>query len=50
MKTVEYRIEKKISKAGNEYFVLVIKLTDTLEKEVFLTNAELECLRLSNQN
>lgn len=49
MKQLEYRIEKKISKTGNEYTVLVLKLTPTYEKQIFLDNAEIELLRLSNK-
>lgn len=49
MKQLEYRIEKKLSKSGNEYTVLIIKLTPTLEKQIFLTDAEIECLKMSNK-
>lgn len=49
MKQLEYRIEKKISKTGNEYTVLILKLTPTYEKQIFLDNAEIELLRLSNK-
>lgn len=41
-------LETRTSKKGNEYEVLVIKLTDKLEKLVFLDPAELELLKLSN--
>lgn len=41
------RIETRTSKKGTEYKVLVISLTDNYEKLVFLTNAELELLELS---
>lgn len=41
-------LETRTSKKGNEYEVLVIKLTDKLEKLVFLEQAELELLKLSN--
>ena len=43
-------LETRISKKGNQYEVLVIKLTDKLEKLVFLEQAELELLRLSSNN
>lgn len=40
-------LEKRHSeKSGNDYMVLVIRLTDTYEKVVFLDNSELEILRL----
>lgn len=48
--TLEYRIEKKISSKGNEYVVLIIKLTPTYEKQVFLDNAEIELLKLQKIN
>ena len=41
-------LETRTSKKGNEYEVLVIKLTDKLEKLVFLYLSELELLKLSN--
>lgn len=43
-------LEKRTSKKGNEYEVLVIKLTDKLEKLVFLEQAELELLKLSSND
>ena len=39
-------LEKRQSKKGNAYYVVVIKLTDNYEKLVFLDNAELELLKL----
>lgn len=48
---VKATLETKQSKAGNTYDVLVVKLTDTYEKLVFLEKAELELLRQSkNKN
>ena len=38
-------LETRTSKKGSEYKVLVIKLTPTYEKLVFLENAELELLK-----
>lgn len=46
---VNGKIETRTSKQGKEYRVLVIKLTDTYEKLVFLTNAELELLNATNR-
>lgn len=43
-------LETRTSKKGNQYEVLVIKLTDNLEKLVFLEQAELELLKLSGSN
>ena len=43
-------LETKVSKAGNTYDVIVIKLTDTYEKLVFLEKAELELLKQCNSS
>lgn len=43
-------LETRTSKKGNEYEVLVIKLTDKLEKLVFLEPAELELIKLNNNS
>ena len=48
MKEFKATLETRTSKKGNEYEVLVIKLTDKLEKHVFLEQAELELLKLSS--
>lgn len=47
---VEATLETRTSKKGTEYEVIVIKLTDTYEKLVFLDNAELELLKLNNNS
>lgn len=41
-------LETRISKKGTQYEVLVIKITDNIEKLVFLEPAELELLKMSN--
>lgn len=41
-------LETRESKKGNSYEALVIKLTDTCEKLVFLDPAELELLKISS--
>lgn len=41
-------LETRESKKGNEYEVIVIKLSDNADKLVFLTPAELELLKLYN--
>lgn len=48
----EYKatLETRTSKKGSEYEVLVVKLTDKLEKLIFLEPAELELLKISNNN
>lgn len=48
----EYKctLEERVSKKGSTYEVLVIKLTDKLEKLVFLDQAELELLKMSNKS
>lgn len=40
------RLEERDSKKGTKYQVLIIKLSDRVEKLVFLTDAELELLKL----
>ena len=45
---IEAYLETRTSKKGTDYTVVSIKLTDTLEKLVFLEQAELELLKLSN--
>lgn len=42
--TLETRLSKK---TGKTYQCLVIKLTDTYEKVVFLDNAEVELIKLN---
>lgn len=46
---VKATLETRLSKNGNEYEVLVIKLTENSEKLVFLTQAEKELLKLNNK-
>ena len=50
MKEFKATLETRTSKKGNEYEVLVIKLTDRLEKLFFLEKAELELLKLSSED
>ena len=47
----EYKatLETRTSKSGNPYDVLVIKLTDSYEKLVFLEQAELELIKISSK-
>lgn len=42
-------LEERTSKKGSTYQCVVIKLTDKLEKLVFLTDAELALLQMSNK-
>lgn len=44
----ECSLETRTSKKGTTYEVLVIKLTDRLEKLVFLDQAELELLKMNS--
>lgn len=44
------RIEKKVSKSGNEYTVLLIELVPGYEKQVFLDKAELKIIELFKTN
>ena len=41
-------LETRTSKKGNTYEVLVIKLTDNLDKLVWLEQAELELLKMNS--
>lgn len=41
-------LETRKSQKGNDYEVIVIKLSDKIEKLVFLEPAELELLKMSN--
>ena len=50
MKEFKATLETRTSKKGSQYEVLVIKLTDKLEKLVFLDQAELELLKLSSED
>lgn len=46
---VSAKLEHRVSeKSGKPYTCVVIKLTDSYEKLVFLDKAELELLKLSN--
>lgn len=49
-KIVSATLETRKSKKGNDYQVIVIKLTDSYEKLVFLDNAELELLKFSKSS
>lgn len=46
IKQVNATLEERESKKGSKYQVLVIKLTDSYEKLVFLDQAEVELLKL----
>lgn len=45
---VKATLETRQSKSGNDYQVVVIHLTPTYEKLVFLDKSEIELLKLSN--
>ena len=42
-------LETRTSKKGADYEVIVIKITDKIEKLVFLSPSELELLKLNNK-
>lgn len=44
------QLVSKVSSKGNPYTVLTVYLTDTCKKDIFLTDAELELLKLKNNN
>lgn len=50
MNNIKCSLETRTSKKGNDYQVLVIKLTDNYEKLVFLESAEIELLKLNKKN
>lgn len=47
---IKATIETRVSQKGNEYTVLVLKLTPTYTKSVFLDKAEIELLNNSNNS
>lgn len=47
-KKVEATLQERVSKKGNTYQCVVIKLTENMEKLVFLTQAEVELLKLKS--
>lgn len=50
VKKLNATLETRLSKSGNTYEVVVIKLTDSYEKLVFLDKAELELLNISSNS
>ncbi len=46
---VKATLETRQSKAGNDYQVVVIHLTPTYEKLVFLDKSEIELLKIVNK-
>lgn len=47
---IKCNLVEKVSKKGNNYLCLEIYLTDTYKKIVFLEQAEVELLKLSNND
>lgn len=47
---IKCNLVEKVSKKGNNYLCLEIYLTDTYKKVVFLDQAEVELLKLSNND
>ena len=41
------KLEERVSKNGNPYICIVVKITDEVEKLVFLDKAEIELIRLT---
>ena len=50
VKRIDATLETRKSKQGNDYTVVVITLTPTYEKLVFLDKAELELLSVSTKS
>lgn len=42
-------LEERTSKEGTKYEMLILKLTDDYEKEVYLSRAERQLLKLDNK-
>jgi len=49
-KKLDATLETRLSKSGSTYDVVVLKITDTCEKLVFLNSAELELLKVSSKS
>jgi|GEM_PF-1960008 len=47
---IKCNLVEKVSKTGNNYLCLEIYLTNTYKKIVFLDKAEMELLKLSNND
>ena len=47
---IKAQLLEKTSKEGNKYQVVVLKLTNTYEKMVFLDKAEIELIKMTNSN
>lgn len=48
VKKIEATLQERISKKGTAYQCVVLKLTENMEKLVFLTPAEIELLKIKN--
>ena len=42
------KLEERISKAGKPYVCIVVNITESVEKLVFLESAELELIKLTH--
>lgn len=47
---IKCTLEEKTSKKGNAYTVLVVHLTDSCKKYVFLENSEIELLKMKQND
>lgn len=47
---IKATLETRVSSKGNNYECVVIKITDKIEKLVFLSPSELELIRMNNKN
>ena len=48
--TIPAKLEQRTSKEGNQYYCVVIQITENVEKLVFLEKAEIELIRLTYGN
>ncbi|MDR0912331.1 MAG: hypothetical protein LBM96_07015 [Methanobrevibacter sp.] len=44
------KLEERVSKEGKPYVAIIVRITDTYEKLIFLDKAELELLKLTYGN
>lgn len=50
MKEYTATLETRTSQKGSEYQVLIVHLTDTYDKPVFLDKAELELVKINDKS
>lgn len=47
---LDCRVEERVSqKTGKKYYILIVNITDTYQKVIFLTRPEIELIKLASQ-